>query len=120
MAKYELNGTEFDLKLDFQAVSEINKKYDSALAFVGDVMQGDFDAFIDVIYYGLFSTGKGFSYKQVKKDVQEKFEAEQLDLDYILKTGNEVVADNFFFRKTVNKMMNQDPEMKKQYEALMK
>ncbi|HET6528953.1 MAG TPA: tail assembly chaperone [Balneolaceae bacterium] len=120
MANYEIDGKEYELKLDFKAVSEINKKYDSALEFVGEVMQGNFNSFIDVVYYGLYHAGKGFSRKQIEKDVEQKFEAEQLDLDFILKTGNEVVADNFFFRKTVKKMMNQDPEAQKQFEALVK
>ena len=120
MAKFEIDGKEYDLKLNFKAISDINKKYDSALDFVGQVMQGDFDTFIDVIYYGLYHTGEGFKRKDIAKEIEQKFENEELDLDYILVTGNEVVTDNFFFRKTVNKMMDSDPEMKKQAEQIYK
>jgi hypothetical protein len=120
MAKFEMNGKEYEVKLDFKAVSDINKKYDSALSFVGEVMQGNFDAFIDVIYFGLYHTGEGFTRKQIEKEIQQKFENEELDLDYILVTGNEVVTDNFFFRKTVNKMMKSDPTMKEQMETIYK
>lgn len=120
MAVFEIDGQEYDVKLNIEAINKINKKHDSALSFVGEVMQGNLDVFIDVIHFGLLHTGKGFTRKQVQEEFEKKFANEEIDLDYILVTGNEVVTDNFFFRKTVNKMMASDPEMKKQADLIYK
>ena len=120
MAVFEIEGKEYDVKLNLEAINKINKKHNSALEFVGEVMQGNIDVFIDVLHFGLLHTGEGFTRKQVEKEFNEKFENEEIDLDYILVTGNEVVTDNFFFRKTVNKMMKSDPSMKEQMDLIYK
>lgn len=120
MATFEINGKEYQIKLNIEAINKINEKHDSALSFVGEVMQGNLDVFIDVIHFGLLHTGEGFTRKTIQEEFDKKFESEEIDLDYILVTGNEVVTDNFFFRKTVNKMMKSDPEIKKQMDQIYK
>jgi len=120
MAEFEVNGKSYEVKLNLEAINKINKKHNSALEFVGEVMQGNLDVFIDVIHLGLLHTKEGFTRKTIQEEFDKKFEKEEIDLDYILVTGNEVVTDNFFFRKTVNKMMKSDPKLKEQMDTIYK
>lgn len=120
MATFEIDGKEHDLRIDFKAVQSINKQYDSPMEFVGMTIAGNLDAIIDAVHAGLQHEKKGFNRTRVETEVQKKIEGEQMDLQQFMKLGYEVVSESFFYKKTVNKLLNSDPEMKKQYEALMK
>lgn len=119
MAKFEINGKDHDLRIDFKAIQEIQKKY-SPLEFVGEVLSGNINAFVDCLYFGTRHEKNSVGRKMIEEDVESKIEAEKLDMSEIMKLGHEVVSESFFFKKTVNNMLSQDPTMKATLEAIIK
>src|SRR5699024_12759568 len=63
-------------------------------------------------------TGENFSLKDVKDAIEVMFSNEAITFDDFQRISNEVVTESFFYKPTVQKMMNQNPEMKKAYEQL--
>jgi hypothetical protein len=120
MAKFEIDGKEYELKITFDGIKEINERYDSPLEFVGMTIAGNLDATVDAVRAGLLHAGKGFNRTRIETEIQKAIENEKADLQELMKLGYEVVSGSFFYKKTVKKLLNQDPEMKKQYDMLMK
>lgn len=119
--RFEINGEEHELKITFDSVKHLNNLHEGgAFSLIQKAIQGDIDTFVDVVYAGLFHTGKGFKRKDVKKTIEDGIMNEDIDLDFINTTSYGVVADSFFYKKTVDKMFEGDPEAKKQIEQLMK
>lgn len=109
---YEMNGKEYELKLDYKAIKYLTKEIDGGtLGAVGLAMSGDLDAFPKIIHAALLHTGESFKFKDVEASIIEKVDGEELDLNTIMKIGNSVVADSFFLKATVAKLMK-DPEAK--------
>src|SRR5690625_4882129 len=94
MATFVIDGKEYELKLTFEA-------------------------FPIIIHAALLHTGENFSQADVTQAVEELFAQEQITFDDIQRVSNEVVTESFFYKPTVQKLMNQDPEMKKAYEQLI-
>lgn len=111
MARFEIDEKEYELKLTFASVKHLGNLYEGgALALIGRAVSGDLDTFAYIVHAALFHTGENISLKKVNEAIEKLFDAEQLDMDAVLKISNEVVIESFFFKKTVAKMMKQDPK----------
>lgn len=118
-ATYVFNENEYELKLDYKAIKYLTKEIEGGtLGAVGLAMQGDLDAFPKIVHAGLLHTGENFKFKDIEADVINKIDANELSFDDILKTGNEVVANSFFLKPTVEKLMK-DPEAKAAMDTLL-
>lgn len=121
MEMFEINGKEHEIKLTLDSVKYLNKLYEGgAFAFVQKSLTGDIDNFIAIIHAGLFHTEQGYRKADVEEAVDKGIEQERIDLDFINRLSYGVVAESFFYKKTLDKMFESDPEAKKQIEALMK
>lgn len=119
MTTFEIEGKEYELKLTFESVKKLSKVFDGgSYEVVGLALAGDLDAFPAIVHAGLIHTGKNFTRKQVDKAIEEAFESEKLTLDDIAKVGKEVVADNFFYKPTVQKLLKKNPDAKKAMKAI--
>lgn len=113
--RFEVKGNEHELKLGFEAVVELNKKYDGGVTeIVGRCLSGDIELFKDAIYFGLFHTEKGFTRKDIDEEIKRLFAEEALTQEYIENTLREVIEENFFY--TV-KVLQQKKRLKKQMVA---
>jgi|SRR5690625_1302784 len=120
MATFVIDGKEYELKLTFEAVKRLNKAFEGgSYELIGKAIAGDFEAFPIIIHAALLHTGENFSQADVTQAVEELFAQEQITFDDIQRVSNEVVTESFFYKPTVQKLMNQDPEMKKAYEQLI-
>lgn len=121
MKTFEINDKEYELKLNLKSVQYLNGLYEGgAFALIQKAIQGDIETFIDIAYAGLMHVEKGIKRKDVVKAVENGISNEEIDLDYINSTSYSVVADSFFYKKTVEKMFKNDPDAKKQIEEMMK
>lgn len=121
MEMFEINDKEYELKLTLHSVKYLNKLYDGgAYALIQHALTGDIDTFIAIVHAGLFHTEEGFKLADIEKAIDEGIENEVIDLDLINRTSYGVVAESFFYKKTLDKMFKHDPEAREQIEALMK
>lgn len=119
MATFEINGKEYELKLTFKAVRHLNSLYEGgAYALIGKALMGDIDTFINIVHAGLLHTGENFKLKDVECAIQQLFDEERLDQDTITKISNEVVSESFFYKKTIDKLLKDNPQAKKALETL--
>lgn len=121
MARFEVEGKEYELKLTYSSVKHLNGLFQGgSLELIGKAMTGDLDTFSLIVHAALFHTEKNFSIATVEKALEDAFNAEKIDMDYVLKTSNEVVTESFFYKKTVEKLLKSDPNAAKQLKALTK
>ncbi|WP_332606872.1 tail assembly chaperone [Bacillus spizizenii] len=120
MATFKLGGKEYELKLTYESVKYLNKQcQNGALELVGKALAGDFEIFPHVIHAGLFHAGKNFALETVENEIEKLFEEEKIDMEYVMKTGKEVVADSFFYKSLLKKMMKDDPKAMEALEELL-
>ncbi|MDF1510767.1 tail assembly chaperone [Robertmurraya sp. DFI.2.37] len=120
MARFEIDGKEYELKLTYKAVKYLDGLHEGgALALVGRALQGDLDTFTNVVHAGLLHTGENFAKEKVELALEEAFEAEKLDYETVHKTVNEVLLDSFFYRKIVANLKAQNPEAFEQLDKLL-
>ncbi|MCU5717542.1 tail assembly chaperone [Bacillus cereus] len=113
--RFEIKGNEYELKLGFEAVVELNKKYEGGVTeIVGRCLSGDIELFKDAIYFGLFHTEKGFTRKDIDEEIKRLFAEEALTQEYIESTLREVIEENFFYK---TKVLQQKKRLKKQMVA---
>jgi hypothetical protein len=121
MQTFVIKGEEHELKLTLKAVQHLNGLYEgNAFGLIQRALTGDIDTYVEVVFAGLFHTEKGFKKADVTNEIEQSIEAEKLDLDQVNRTCYAVVADSFFYKKTVEKMLSKDPKARKQIEELMK
>lgn len=121
MEMFEIKGEEHEVKLTLSSVKYLNNLFDGgAFMLIQKAISGDIDTFIDIIYAGLMHTGKGFKRTDVEKAVEEGIAEEKIDLDFVNRTSYGVVAESFFYKKTVDKIFQNDKTAKKQIDQLMK
>lgn len=121
MERFEIKDEEHELKITLESVKYLNSLYDGgAFMLIQKAISGDIDTFMAIVYAGLFHTGKGFKKKDVEKAIEDGIANEKIDLDFINRTSYGVVAESFFYKKTVEKIFKNDPDAKKQIEELMK
>ena len=114
MAVFNIDGKEFELKLTYKAVKHLNGLFDGgAYEIVGKALSADLDAFPKVIHAALIHTGENFSIKEVEDAIESAIDDEVLAFEDISKILDEVVTQSFFFKATVTKMMERNPEMAK-------
>ncbi|OKA19931.1 tail assembly chaperone [Bacillus cereus] len=113
--RFEIDKKEYELKLTFGNIYELNKKYEGGSnEVVMACMQGDLELFVDAIYFGLMHTKEGFTREKVMENIEKKFEEGKISQEFIEELLNEVVAESTFYQKTTKKLRKQ---MKKQYLA---
>ncbi|MBR9747624.1 tail assembly chaperone [Bacillus cereus] len=113
--RFEIDKKEYELKLTFGNIYELNKKYEGGSnEVVMACMQGDLELFVDAIYYGLMHTKEGFTRDKVMENIEKQFEEGKISQEFIEELLNEVVAESTFYQKTTKKLRKQ---MKKQYLA---
>jgi len=121
MARFEINGKEYELKLTFESVKYLNGLFEGgSFEVIGKAIMGDLNTFPHIIHAALFHTGENFALKDVEKAIDEAIQNEKLDLDGIVKLSNEIVANSFFYKKTVDKLLKENKEAKKAMEQLLK
>lgn len=119
--QFIIGEKEIELKLTFQSVKYLSGIYDGgAMALIGRALQGDIDTFVHIVHAGLFHAKERYTLKAVEAAINEGFEAERIDLGYVLRTGKDVVVDSFFFKATVQKLMANEPEAMRALDELTK
>lgn len=120
MARFEVQGKEYELKITFDSIKHLNGLHQGgAMELIGKVFTGDLDTFVNIVYASLFHTEKNFTLKTIEKEVETLFIKGTLDLDFIVKTGNELISNSFFYKKMVEKMLAQDPRAAKQMKQIL-
>lgn len=120
-AKFEIDGKEYEVKITGESIRHLNKvEKGGAYGLLGRILQAEFDTYINVLYAGLLHTGEGFSKEKIENAVYEKIENRKLDFDTIHRTMYDVVAEDFFYKPTMNKMLSMEPGAKEKVEQLMK
>lgn len=121
MERFTVQGKEYKLSIDFDSVEYLNSLYDGgAMQLIAKVMTGDVSTFVHVIHAALFHTGQNFALETIRSEVKKLFTEGKLDLNSMMKTGYNMIADSFFYKPTVEKMMSRDPRMKTELEMLLK
>lgn len=121
MQTFTIKEQEHEIKLTLQSVKYLNSLFDGgAFVLIQKAISGDIETFIDIVFAGLMHTEKGFKRKDVEDAVDEGVQSETIDLDYINRVSYGVVAESFFYKKTVDKLFKNDKQAKKQIENLMK
>lgn len=119
MANFEINGKEYELKLNYKAVQTLNKQFDGgSYELIGKALQGDLDAFPKILHAALIHTGENLSKKSVEEAIENAVDSEELSLEGINSLCNDVVVDSFFYRATVEKLMKKNPEMREALDQL--
>ena len=120
MATFEVNGKEHELKITYEAVKRLNKAFEGGtFEVIGKALSGDFEAFPIIVHAALLHTGENISLKDVETAIEQAIENESISQEDILRISNEVATESFFFKPTVEKMMKQNPEMRKAYEQVL-
>ncbi|MED4828135.1 tail assembly chaperone [Bacillus atrophaeus] len=111
MARFEIEGEEYELKLTYKSVQHLNGLHSGgSFELIGKALMGDVETFVHVIHAGLFHTEKNISISKVRKAIEELIDQEKLDMDTVLKLSNEVVSGSFFYKKTAEKILKKDPK----------
>lgn len=114
MTKYfEIKGEEVELKITWEGAKRLNDYFGDgeagALAVVGKALQGDLDTIPKVIQASTLHHGK-YSLKTIEEEIAEKVDNGELDLFDLMKMMKEVVADSFFYKRAMDKMMKMSGE----------
>lgn len=120
MATFEIDGKEYELKLTYASVKKLNNVHEGgSFELIGRALQGDFDTFPHIIHAALLHTGENFTLQDVENAIADLIEKEKLSFDDILRISNEVVTKSFFYGPTVEKLVKQNPEMRKALDQLL-
>src|SRR5699024_9381405 len=115
-----MGGKEDDYNITYKPVNRLNKAFEGgSYELIGKAIAGYFEAFPIIVHAALLHTGENFSQADVTQAIEDLFAKEAITFDDFQRISNEVVTESFFYKPTVQKMMNQNPEMKKAYEQLM-
>lgn len=119
MATFEIDGKEYELKLTYKAIKYLNNSFEGgSYELIGKAISGDFDAFPKIVHAALIHTGENFSFKSIEEEIEKLIDGEKLSMDDVAKICDEVVTQSFFYKKTVDKLMKSNPEMKKALDQL--
>lgn len=111
MARFEVDGKEYELKLNFKSVKHLEGLYEGgSLGFVGSAMTGSLDVFSNVIHAALFHTKENLAKGTIDESIEKAFDEGKIDLSYVFETINEVVLESFFFAKVVSNLKAKNPE----------
>ena len=119
MATFEINGKEYELKLTYKAIKHLNNAFEGgSYELIGKAIAGDFDTFPKIVHAALFHTDENISFKSVEEAIENMIDGEKIAMEDVAKICDEVVTQSFFYKATVDKMMANNPEMKKALDQL--
>jgi len=119
MTLFEIDGKEYELKLTYKSIKYLNGLFEGgSYELIGRAIQGDFDAFPKIVHAALFHTDENFSLATVESEIEKLIDEEKITLEDVTAICDEVVTQSFFYRKTVDKLMENNPEMKKALKQL--
>ena len=119
MVTFEIDGKEYELKLTYKSIKYLNSKFEGgSYELIGLAIQGDIEAFPLIVHASLFHTDENFSLKKIEETIENLIDNEKLSLEDITQICDKVVVQSFFYKKTVDKLMKNSPEMKEALEQL--
>ena len=119
MTIFEINGKEYELKLTYKSIKYLNGLFEGgSYELIGRAIQGDLEAFPKIVHAALFHTEENFSLASIEDEIEKLINNEKLSLEDVTRICDEVVTQSFFYKKTVDKLMKNNPEMKKALEQL--
>src|SRR5690625_1242163 len=119
MTIFEINGKEYELKLTYKSIKYLNGLFEGgSYELIGRAIQGDLEAFPKIVHAALFHTEENFSLASIEDEIEKLINNEKLSLEDVTRICDEVVTQSFFYKKTVDKLMKSNPEMKKALEQL--
>src|SRR5690625_2158762 len=119
MVTFEINDKEYELKLTYKAIKYLNGIFEGgSYELIGKAIQGDIESFPKIVHAALFHTDENFALSTVEEQIEELVDSGKLSLDQIARICDEVVAQSFFYKATIEKLMKSNPEMKKALDQL--
>ena len=119
MATFEIEGKEYELKLDYSAVLRLSNLYEGgAYELIGKAISGNLELFPTVVHAALFHTGENLALTTVEQAIEQAIENESLAFDDITTLLDKVVTQSFFFEATVKKMITKNPELAQALEQI--
>lgn len=119
MATFKINGKEYELKLTYKGIKQLNSSFEGgSYEVLGRAIVGDFEAFPIIVHAALLHTGENFSLKTIEKEIKKLIDNEQLSMQDVAKICDEVVTQSFFYKATAEKLIKSNPEMKHALEML--
>jgi|SRR5690625_256624 len=119
MITFEINGKEYELKLTYKSIKYLNGQFKGgSYELIGKALQGDFETFPYIVHAGLFHTDENIALKNVEERIENLINNGELSLEDIAIICDKVVTQSFFYKATVEKLMKNNPEMKKSLEQL--
>ena len=116
---FEINGETHELKLTWNAVSQLNDMYSGgSFELIGRALQGDMTAYTRVLFAALKHTGKDYSLNQVEQAIGESFDKGKVSIPDVLNTLNDVFLENHFYKGLVDKMLAESPDTKAMLDKL--
>lgn len=119
MTTFNIGEKEYELKLTYQSIKRLNNAFEGgSYELIGKAIQGDFDAFPIIVHSALLHTGENLSLKVVEKEIEGLVDSQVITLEDIASISDAVVTQSFFYKATVDKLMKNNPEMKKALDQL--
>lgn len=120
MATFEINGKEYELRIDYKAIVKLNNSFKGgSMELIGQVLASNIEVYPTIIQAGLLHTGEEFTKKQIEDELSKAIGEQKLSLEDLRKLGGELVTENFFYKPTLEKLLANDPEAKKAYDQLL-
>lgn len=121
MANFTINGKEHELKINFESVRYLNKVVEGgSMALVGQALQGDTEMLPHIILAALKHTGEEYLLSDVEQALENAVAEERLDFLGVMRLSNEVICESHFYKSTIDKMMEDNKDAKKQLDKLLK
>lgn len=119
LVTFEINDKEYELKLTYKSIKYLNGNFKGgSYELIGKSIQGDIEAFPFIVHAGLFHTSENIAFKTVEERIEELVDNGELTQEDIAEISDKVVTQSGFFKATVDKIMKNNPEMKKGLEQL--
>lgn len=121
MPMFEVQGKEYELQINFKSVKYLNSLYEGgALQLLSKVITGDVETCVHIVYAALFHTEKNFALKTIEAEMEKQFLEGKLDLKFVMNTANDVISNSFFYKQTMENLLETDPRLKTQLAQLLK
>lgn len=111
---FKIKGEEHPLLLNFTAVKYLNDIYEGGtFELIGKALMGDLDTFPELVYAGLRYTPEAYEIYDIEEALDEAVLSGELSFKDILRMSNQLVAENSFYKSTVDNLLKQDKGAKK-------
>ena len=119
MVTFEIDGKEYELKLTYKSIKYLNGLFEGgSYELIGKAIQGDLESFPKIVHAALFHTDENYALNTVEGRIEDLIDSGELSLEDVADICDKVVTQSFFYKATVDKMMRNNPEMKKAIEQL--